>query len=297
MNQEELAYPIISRETLSKIENGKVTPHTTTMTLLFERLGYNPSELLQFHLTTEEADTKRIEDELNVLTSMIQRNKPEIDVAYSTKISDLIQKLESNNMYMAKPLNQQFVLKEKALFFFYLEDDENAMRLAYQALRITIPTFDTSKIAEYHLTNADESMIITLALVHRYAKRYSQAIDIFYQLKANEEKSILDAYYRAKRITRTIRNLAHVLCMDNRPQELLDICEEGLQICHTGKAYLNYRAIAWYKAKALFMLGNTDEYITLARKVYHAMDLYQEENNKVYVRNNVLADTGVDLAE
>ena len=297
MSQEELAHPIISRETLSRIEGGKVTPHTKTIMSLFERLGYDPTELYQFFLTSDEADIKRIEDELVMLSSIVQRNKPEINAEHSAKITGLIQKLESNKEYMEKPLNQQFVLKEKALYSFYMEDDENAMKLAYEALNITIPTFDIGKIAEYHLTRADQSMIVTLALVHRYAKRYSQAIDILYQLKANEDKSILDVYMRAKRMSSTIRNLAHVLCMGKRAQELLDVCEEGIKICHAGKAYLNYRAIVWYKAKALFMLGKTDEYITLARKVYYAFDIYQEVNNKNYVRNDVLADTGVDFAE
>ena len=295
MSQEALAYPIISREALSRIESGNVVPHTKTIMSLFERLGYDPSELMPFFLTTEEADTKRIEDELASLTTLIQRNKTNIDQAHSNQIIHAIKQLEDNKAYMEKPLNQQFVLKEKAFHAFYLEDDENAMNLALQALHITIPHFDIAKINEYHLTSVDQSMIVTLALVHRYAKRYPLAIDILYQLKANEEKTIVDAYVRAKKMTITLRNLAHVLCMANRAQELLDVSEEGMKICHAGKAYLNYRALAWYKAKALFMLGKTDEYIALAKKVYHAMDLYDEENNMQYVRKDVLADTGVDV--
>jgi len=295
ISQEELAYPFISRETLSRIESGKVMPHTKTMMSLFERLGYDPTEMLQFFLTSDEADIKRIEDELYKLTAIVKRNKPEIDLEHSAKISGLLQELENNKAYMEKPLNQQFLLKEKALYHFYLEDDESALQLAYQALNITIPAFDEGKIAEYHLTSTDHSMIITLALIHRYEKRYSQAVDVLYQLKANEEKSILDLYARARRMSITIRALAHALTMDSRPQEVIDVCDEGMKICRDARVYLDYRALAWYKAKALYMLGKKDEYLALARKVYHAFDLYQEENNRDYVRNDVLNDIGVDF--
>ncbi|MCL2363131.1 MAG: helix-turn-helix transcriptional regulator [Defluviitaleaceae bacterium] len=296
MSQEELAHPIINRETLSRIESGKVTPHSRTMRSLFERLGYDPTELLQFHLTADEVETKRIEDELYTLMALIQRNKPEINKEHSKKIHSLIAKLENNKEYMEKPLNTQYVLKEWALYHFYLEEDENAMEFIYKALRITIPTFDITKINEYHLTRCDHALIITLALIHRYTNRNSLAIDILYKLKENEKRSIIDMSVSAKKMTITIRNLAHILCIEKRAQELFDLCEEGMEICHKSKEYLNYRAIAWYKAKALFLLGRTDDYIELAKKVYHAMDLYQEENNKNYVRKDVLTDTGVDLA-
>jgi len=297
ISQEELAYPIVSRETLSRIESGKVSPHTKSMKALLERLGYDPTELFQFFLTTDEAETNRIENELFTLTSVIQRNKSEIDVEFSNKIASLIQKLENNKKFMENPLNQQFVLKTKAIYYFYLEDDDNTLQLVYKALNITIPTFDEKKISEYHLTKIDQEMIVTLSLVHRYAKRYAHAIDVLYQLKENEAKSILDVQLRARKLSVTIRALAHVLTLDNRPHEVIDICDEGMKLCHEGKVYLNYRAIAWYKAKALFMLGKTDEYITYARKVYYAFDLYDEINNRDYVRNDVLKDTGVDFYE
>ena len=48
LKQEELAYPIIDRATLSKIECGKVMPNKTTLEALFERLGFCPHNIADF---------------------------------------------------------------------------------------------------------------------------------------------------------------------------------------------------------------------------------------------------------
>jgi len=296
ISQEELAHPIIDRATLSRIESGKTMPHAKTLELLFERLGFDHAELIKIYLQQEDAEIKTMESELEALLVQIRRNSPK-DKENNAKISDLIRRLETNEKYMDKPLNRQFVLEAKAKNAFNIKDDGNAAKFTREALHITIPQFSEADITEYHLTKTDRNLIMLTALLYEIDECYTEAANILYQLKANAEKTYLNTTIRARKTTATISNLAKILWKAHRPAELLDLCEEGIKSCHMGKEYLHYKAIAWYKAKALFMLNRKDEYVSLAKSLYYAFELYQEDYYKSYVRETVLADTGVDVAE
>ena len=83
--------------------------------------------------------------------------------------------------------------------------------------------------------------------------------------------------------------------MAGRAQEAYDIYEEGIKLSLESHTHYFITGIIWHQARALLMLGEKDEGIGLARKVYWAFDLHREEYNRDHVRDAVLAETGVDI--
>ena len=298
ISQEDLAYPIIDRTTLSKIESGKSRPHMKTLEYLFERLGFDHSELMQKFLGQEDLETQVLVEDLNLLLiAVVRNNPPEEKQIFSDKFTSLIGQLEGNHEFMANPLNRQFVLDAKARHAFSMKEDEKAAALVKEALEIVIPNFCEKSIGGYHLNLSCTNMINLLALIYNSAGRYDEAAGILYGLKENIFNTYNEVKARANRGTPTIMNLAIALVNANRPQEAYDICEEGIQLCKESQIYYFFTAIVWQQAYALLKMGQKEEGTRLARKAYWAFDAHREDYNRDYVRDAVLTETGVDVAE
>ena len=297
ISQEDLAYPIIDRTTLSKIESGKVVPHRRTLEYLFERLGFESNEFIKHFMVPDDLETQLVIDELNqTLSYVVRANPPEEKKIFCDKVTGLIQQLESKTDYTAHPLNMQFILDFKARLAYNMGEDDKAIALAIEALKITVPNFNENNIADYYFNMNDRNMIKLLALIYNETKQYDRAIDISYRLKENIDKIYPELVVHARRVTPLIVNLALTLIKADRHQEAYDLCEEGIQICIKSGEHKFYKGIVWYQAHAMLKLGKTEEGIELARKLYYAFDLYRVEFDKNFVRNTVLAETGVDVA-
>jgi len=297
ISQEELAYPIIDRATLSKIESGKTTPHRKTLEYLFDRLGYDSNELISHFLTPEDVNVQLVIDELTNLLKTVMRIKGvKGREEKCARVAALIQQLEDNNEYTSHPLNRQFILDVKARHAFNLSEDDKAAALAKEALEIVIPNFNEKNIAGYYLNRGCHNMLNLLSMIYSEAKRFDEAIEILYGLKENGDNTYKDSSLHAKAVSSVIRNLARILLMADRPKEAFEICEEGINISCKANEHLHYKAICWFQAKALHALGRHEDFIKMSRKLYHAFDIFRIEGDKNHVRDFVLTETGVDLA-
>ena len=297
ISQEDLAYPIIDRTTLSKIESGKSMPHLKTLEYLFERLGFNHNELINNFLAPEDMETQVLVHELSILlASVVSINPPEEKQIFCDKVTGLIGKLEGNHEYMAHPLNRQFILDAKARYAFSMNENEKAAILAKEALEIVIPNFCEKSTGSYHINKSCHNMINLLALIHSSAGCHNEAADILYGLKENNYNTYNEIQARAKFATPTIMNLAMALVNAGRAQEAYDICEEGIQLSIESRTHIFLAGIAWQQVRALLQLGKKEEGTQLARKVYWAFDLQRADFNKDFIRDFVLKETGVDVA-
>ncbi|MCL2360445.1 MAG: helix-turn-helix transcriptional regulator [Defluviitaleaceae bacterium] len=297
ISQEELAFPIIDRSTLSKIEMGKATPHRKTLEFLFDRLGFDSNEFINHFMTPEDVAVKLVTDELSILLRTVMRAQElkgrEEKLA---RVTALIQQLEDNHEYVAHPLNKQFILDVKARYAFNIKEDDKAISLAKEALEIVIPDFNVKSIADYYLNKSCTNMLNLLALIYCELKRYDEAIDILYGLKTNIDNTYKEPRVHAKAVSPVINNVARILLLAGRPQEAMDICEEGIKTCWYADEYMFYKTICWFQAKALHALGRTEEFIEISRKLYYAYDIFRREYDKNHVRDTLLAETGVDVA-
>ena len=298
ISQEDLAYPIIDRTTLSKIESGKSMPHHKTLEYLFERLGFDHNELIQNFLAPEDLETQVLVHELSVLlASVVRINPPEEKQIFSDKFTGMIGQLEGNHEFMTHPLNRQFILDAKARHAYSMMEDEKAAALAIEALEIVVPNFCVKNIGSYHFNKSCTNMLNLLALIHNTAGRHDEAADILYGLKEYIYNTHKEMQVRARFGTTAIMNLAMTLVDAGRAQEVYDLCEEGIKLSIESRTYAFLAGITWQQTRALFKLGKKEEGIQLARKVYWGFDLQRAEFNRDYVRDFVLAEAGVDLAK
>ena len=298
ISQEDLAYPILDRSTLSKIERGKATPHTKTLEYLLERLGLDHSELIKKFLAPDDLEAHLVVEELTVLLSTVVRSiPPEDKKIFSNKVSGLIEQLESNQEFAAHPLNRQFILDARARLAFNLKEDDKAAALAKEALEIVVPNFCEKDIGSYYLNRTCMNMINLLALIHNEAGRFTEAIDILYGLKEYIYNTYNELRARANDGAPAIMNLAMTLVKANRPQEAYDLCEEGIQLCLKSRVYFFFKGLAWQQARALFKLGKVEEGVELSRKLYYAFDVHRDDFGKNFIQETVLAETGIDVGK
>ena len=301
MSQEELAYPVIDRATLSKIENGKALPHRKTLMFLFDKLGFDADEYLRHFVSPKDVKIRNITDELIGILRFGMRFQPEsYREEKSKKANALLKQLENNQEYMSHPINKQFIISSKATLAHEMGDDEKALELIKEALCITIPNFNESNIPDYYLAREDRNILTLLATIYRYNKRYDEAVNVFLGLKANGDNMGMGIRENAKRKTIFIYNLVVVYLEAGRFQEAIDECDEGIQLSSDISFYLVINNLHWIKARALLGLGQKDEFLKLAKKVYYAFSLHGEERHKTTlngIKEAVLAETGVDIEQ
>jgi len=284
LSQEELAFPIIDRATLSKIESGKTLPHRKTLEFLFDKLGFDADEYLRHFLTTEEAETKRLQSELHYILRIGMRSDTErYKKECSSKVLELISCLESDEEYVSHPLNLQFLLMARAFHSFNLYEDEKALAYIKQGLGITIVDFNESDIANYYLTRHDRNLLIRLAGLYSGMKRYDEAINIYHKLKENTDIMCVDIKLHARRVSVVMYNLADTCMEAERHPETLEACEEGIKACYAAGDFFVFKELHWLKAQALLHLGEKEEFLLLAEKLYYAFDLHEDARSKKYV--------------
>lgn len=295
ISQEALAYPIIDRATLSKIESGKTMPHRRTLEHLFERLGHNLRATFDHFIHTKETASENVVQKL--IGALVQVRRTGDNREFNEKVEGLIGQLEQDEEYLSHPLNRQFLLSAKARYAYNTKDDENAKRWIYEALDITLPDFDEDKVEGYLLSMNETNIIYQLAILYNETGHRTKAIHLLRQVKANIDTSYVDPRGHARFVSTAIYNLARVLFMADEAEEALALCEEGMRLCLEHNECMHFKAIAWYKAQSLLKLGFVEDFLTLARSLYHAFDVYQEAFSRDYVRDVTLTETGVDLAE
>jgi len=298
ISQEELAYPIIDRTTLSKIESGKVTPHMRTLEFLLNKLGYDSNEFVSHFLAPEDFEAQSAVDELaNLLKTVMRKSKTDTTLAMCARVEELINQLENNHEFLSRPLNMQILLDAKARHAYNLKQDDEALALAKQALEIVIPNFNERDIPSYHLNKRCNNMISLISMIYAAAQKYDDSINVLYALKENVSNTYHDIVTRAKSSIAIYSNLAMILLQAGRPKEAYDVCEEGIHLCAESNDYMFFTSLSWFQAKALLALGNKDEFITMSRKLYCAYDIYRQKWTMNHVRETVLEATGVDLAD
>ena len=93
LTQEELAYPLIDRATLSKIESGKTMPNNKTLETLLEKLGFALHKFADFFHDEDMADAQVILNELDSLLvfQVYDPKGPAVE-----RVDTLIKQLESS---------------------------------------------------------------------------------------------------------------------------------------------------------------------------------------------------------
>ncbi|MDR2166951.1 MAG: helix-turn-helix transcriptional regulator [Clostridiales bacterium] len=267
LTQEELAYPIIDRANLSRIESGKTMPSKKTTEMLFERLGYNPDELTSFYLDDEMSATQKIVDEIDKRLKLLVEDEANPLI---NEVDELIAQLERNKKHMQTDLNVQHILISKAANALNKkESTEKVREMLVEALKITIPEYSTKYIEDYFLSKQDHRVLNMMAVIYRGEGDVDKALDIWYRLKRNYEKHCICKVEMGRKYPSLALNLASTLYKAQRREEAIEICDKGIESCKDTDFFRHLPVIIYVKAMCLYELGQKEESIKLLRQAYH----------------------------
>jgi len=295
MSQEDLAYPIMDRATLSKIESGKSIPNPRNVEALFERLGYNPHNIIDFFLNDENLTIKKITDELEAICinmEAVGNVNEQIEHA-----EGLLSELENNESFMESKLNQQYVLTYKAILLQYAQklDNEKIMDLLMEAIEISIPEYDEQYIGDYHITRQELRILVMVAKIHYDEGRLDDAFNVMHSLKKNMDKHCVDQDALGKSYPAIIQNITICLTDAKRYDEAIKMCDEGIAACkETGYLYA-LPSIVSQKAECLFELGDKKACLELITQVFHTADMFGQYAFRDDVKEFAKEKLGVDL--
>ncbi|MCL2572128.1 MAG: helix-turn-helix transcriptional regulator [Defluviitaleaceae bacterium] len=293
LTQEELAFPIIDRATLSKIESGKVMPNNKTLENLLEKLGFAPHKITDFFHDEEMADALKILNELdNLLTFQTYDQKDPV----VSKIDDLIQQLENNEKYMQNELNRQNILILKATNAINKRSTSLEVRsILSDAIKITIPTFNIKNIRDYYLSKQDRTIISRLAVSYSEEGKTDKAVDIMYELKLNFDNHCIDNDEMGREYPTIIMNLARYLGEDDRLNEAIEVCDVGIKVCIKNHNLYRLPFILWLKAATLGWLGKAEESKKLFTQIVTVMELFEMHDHLIGLKEQAKVVLGIDL--
>ena len=271
LTQEELAYPIIDRATLSKIEGGKVMPGKKTIEALLERLGYSPNNTADFFLDNEMVAAQKIINEIDNYITRRPLVVTESTKLLASKVDALLAELESNKRFMQNKLNFQYILITKSQNAFNRnEDSEKVMSMLMEALKITIPEYNERYIEDYYISKQEFLIINLIAAVLNDIGEQGKAINICYALKSNLDKHILDKFELGARYPVAACNLANYLAGIKRYEEAVEVCTAAEKVCKDTRFVFSLPNIIGLKAMCFCEIGNKEEGKRLLRQAYYA---------------------------
>jgi transcriptional regulator with XRE-family HTH domain len=163
LTQKELACGIISQAQISKIEKGEVTPLSTTLFELSERLGVNVNVIYEYaynHRCTHISEVKK-----QIRKAIRSRNYQQVSS---------IVKLAINNNSFKNPKEQKFLLWHKGVSDYYLRGDiKNSLTILHNALNIE------KKSELYYLL--DVEILNSIGILYNEVSEYEKSINIYFQ--------------------------------------------------------------------------------------------------------------------
>ena len=219
--QQKLCEGICEPPNISRLENEQQIPSRSTMTLILERLGL-PGDMYVAYLSDNEVEIEDLQTEI-VSCNMTVNSEQGLDA-----INRLESLIEDNDKII-----KQFILRSKAILGHYVDGQivpysrKERLELLYEAIKLTVPRFDLQRISDYLYGIIEVKIINQIAQVYSEQGESEQVIEIYKQLL----QYVLDHMQGLKEQSAIIPMLAYnysrELCLAQRPQEALEIAEQG----------------------------------------------------------------------
>ena len=270
LTQEQVCEGICEPITLSRIENGKQTPSRVRINAILQRLDL-PEDRYYALLTKEELEIEALEKEI-VACNVTERKK---------ECFEQIEKLET--FAKGDPLIQQFIIRSKLL----LEQLDNRytpqeeIEILTQAIRLTVPDFNTEEIEKKLYTRDEIKIINQIANAYSCAGNQKKAADIFYQLLKYIRKHIKETITTVGVLPMILYNYARVLDLAGRYEEGIEYALETKEVCiKYGHYQYLPRCIEIY-GECCYFLGRIEESKKAYRQAYYICEAIGDVNLEV----------------
>lgn len=182
-----------------------------------------------------------------------------------------------------EPLIQQFIIRSRLLLEQmekrYTEQEE--IEILTQAIRLTVPDFNTEEIEKKLYTRDEIKIINQIANAYSCAGNQKKAADIFYQLLKYIRKHIKEAITSAGVLPMILYNYARVLDLAGRYEEGIEYALETKEVCiKYGHYQYLPRCIEIY-GECCYFLGRIEESKKAYRQAYYICEAIGDVNLEV----------------
>jgi len=287
-SQEKLALETgIEQATISKIERGRSTPNKDTITILFQKFGYDLASISNLLLSKEEAEYQRIIDEID---AHLANKRYEEGEALFLKLKDVKE-------FIKNRFNQQYLLFIEALLEQRKKNihHEKILDLLIKSMEINITKFREEKIEEYYLSNQELEIINLISIVYFESNMIDKAIYILEALKTNFDNHSIDRNHKGKWYPFILYNLTKYLGISGNRARALELCDIGINVClDTGYLY-SLPKLSFNKAYGLIDIGKEEEGKKLLKEVYYTCLLFKRFKDALHIQTYAKEKLSIDL--
>lgn len=268
LTQEQVCEGICEPITLSRIENGKQTPSRVRINAILQRLDL-PDDRYYALLTKNELEIEALEKEI-------------VACNVTGRVEEGFEKLEKLEVLAeGEPLIQQFVIRSRLLLEQvekrYTEQEE--IEILTQAIRLTVPDFNTEEIEKKLYTRDEIKFINQIANAYSCAGNQKKAADIFYQLLKYIRKHKREAITTIGVFPMILHNYARVLDLAGRYEEGGQYALEGKDVCIKYGHYQYLPGCIEIYGECCYFLGRIEESRKAYRQAYYICEAIGEQRN------------------
>ena len=217
---------------------------------------------LPFFLSNEEFITDKIKKRVVSAISRVEYDEAR----------DMIAEIENKKHFGDKDkMGKLFILSSKAAI---APNREEELKLIYEALNISLPRFDESKIPKYYLSFDEIQLINRLGGYCYDGGNFRKAAFIFEALIQNMDSHYVDEYEKMRMYIPLLCNYANSILELNCLDEALEISDKGWRLELKHKLFDCLPRFAGLKAEVYFKNGEKEKSMPYLALAYYSSKLF-----------------------
>lgn len=277
LTQEQVCEGICDPATLSRIENGRLTPSHNRMKALLQRLGM-PDDRYYALLSEHELELNHARKEMLARISRFEEAGTEQKKQAWTAAMEQVHRLEELTED-DDHISRQFILSHRATLG--PEDGpylwEERLDMLLTALRLTAPKFDLEKMDRHRYSMDEIRLINQIANTYSNAGEHAKALHLYkllydYVRDNNRSLSNYESHF-----TLVAYNYARELCMCEYYHEGIEVAEEGKRV---GLDYGCYEFLPGFLAllgETYYLLGEEEKSKKLWVQAHYLYEVMEDE--------------------
>lgn len=283
LTQEAVCHGICDCATLSRIENGRITPRKTVISSLLQRLGL-PEENYYAFLGKNELEIEALKKEI---TGHIVTNQTDTGLQALHKLEAILTPEDL--------LNRQFVLRTQASLDKKSRSPQQTIILLEKALQLTCPQFDLSRVGDFLYTTDELKILNQIALIYSDIGESESALNLFRQLLHYIQKHNQELIPSSSLLQLVLFNYARELGLSAQYQSSFRAAEECQRLCIQYGHYQVLPGCLAIMAECAFYLGNTAQSADLYRQAYYMYKSINRLNDMAQMQKEAFDHLGLQL--
>lgn len=281
LTQARLCEGICEPTTISRLENNEQTPSRNTVRALLQRLGLPDDRWYFAAVTGKELELDRLHNEIISYNILYEKADAEEKASIREKAIAAHNELEKISD-KDDSISQQLLARSKVIIGKENGEytKEEKLSLLTDALKITQPGFDISKI-DSELFDYDEVKLINhIAIAYSDLGEHDEALNIWKQLLINLERRFDKIVPVRTQQTLILVGYSRELGITGKYAEAIEYAQQGVDICLKYGVYQNLPALLMILAECFYQVGYTEKSKELFTESFYLCKVVRDEVNK-----------------